>query len=1076
MTSNEQVVPRVVGPSRRALDSASALPIQRRAVLDEVFVPAVERALRSPHVIAIVADAGFGKSVLLGQLYDEFAARQEIAPVLVSSSALNGPFSDIAALDNALGEAVGVTSSSVTYLLRLQRTEGWQPILLLDTIDLLLDEHFVPLLARFLRRVVDEGVPAVVTCRQFEFDMYLEPIAERAPLLADLVTPEPLFGLKRDEVRAFVTAYLVERRNLIDVAIDSFVDNLLHLRERRNAIVEICRSPLLLSLVCTLYAPEGEVPEDLTVSLLYSTYWERQVRRDRTGGLRAAAMREQVCLRAAAWLRNASTARFVEEFPESIVGSETDAWEALEGVRSSGVIVRGSTWAQLRFFHQSFAEYAIARQILDDPATRDEFVQELALTGRDSHLWPVLVQLLYAAGRRENRSLTRSIVDRLDLSVLQALRAAALTAVAGDDLELLTVVTERSLSLPPQHQQLLAQTAATCSEALAAGVAELLERILGNSDPDTAFSVAQSLGVVMGRIPVDRTVALEKAAEVLFSKRNDIEGTRIRGDTLVLNFLKGLQDVQLSANDLTALLELYPRGGPLSRGQIVRLFATAPRRYRMQLAAVALHSAAPGVVRDELIVMLQDILATQDIADSFGWNDWRSMLATQLPDGWEDIQCGAIILDAIGPRRFVGVETLGEIVDLCQRGEPLLRQRALFIAQGWAPLQPQAFIETLCSQPPPASQSAAAAARAIIYTLPILADTDAQRLIDWITPALDAVPNVLVQIWAFAAKGHVSLLADALTNAAVRLSGKPRDRAVAAALDGCPVVEASRLQPELDHLCGLSGISPELVARIAGILAPVDSTWRARCRSFLLGVAASHARAAAGRLAESAAAHDWFDDVYLAGLLSSAVPGAVISIADLISVFQGRGRALTTLLADAVRAALEASTAAPLTAQLLALIETDIREGGILGPQLDDIITDLIERSRAVGERGIETNDQRISLSRGVLTLMRQMLLGQASRETKLALLLRVLRDMQLDNVRNVDDDIHRLAVLAEREMPGALAVLVEDLGSWSAPIQLGLARAVREVNGSGSSAFRQIARMSGVHLRAQQFVVRHLE
>jgi hypothetical protein len=1075
MIPNEQVVPRVVGPSRRALDSASALPIQRRAVLDEVFVPAVERALRSPHVIAIVADAGFGKSVLLAQLYDEFAARQETAPVLASSSALNGPFSDIATLDNALAEAVDITLGSVTYLLRLQRAEGWQPILLLDTIDLLLDERFVPLLARFLRRVVDEGVPAVVTCRQFEFDMYLEPIVERAPLLADLFTPEPLFGLKRDEVRSFVTAYLVERRNLISVEIDTFVDNLLHLRERRHAIVEICRSPLLLSLVCTLYAPEGEVPEDLTVSLLYSTYWERQVRRDRTGSLRAAAMREQVCLRAAAWLRNASTTRFVEEFPESIVGSETDAWEALEGVRSSGVIVRGSAWSQLRFFHQSFAEYAIARQILDDPPTRDEFVQELASTGRESHLWPVLVQLLYAAGRRGNRSLTRSIVNRLDLSVLQALRAAALTAVAGDDLELLAVVTEHSLSLPPQHQQLFAQTAATSSEGSAAGVAELLERILRNADPDTAFSVAQSLGVVIGRIPVDRAIALEGAAEALFSKRDHIEG-RLRGDTLVLNFLKGLQEVQLSANDLTTLLGLYPRCWPLSRGQIVRLFVTAPRRYRMQLGTVALRSAAPRVVRDELIGMLQDILATRQTADSFGWTDWRSMLATQLPDGWEDIQCGAIILDAIGLRRFVGVETLGEIVDLCQHGEPLLRQRALFIAQGWAPLQPQAFVEILCSQPPPVSQSAAAAARAIIYTLPILADIDAERLTEWITPALDAVPNVLVQTWAFAAKGHVSLLTGVLANAATRLSGKPRDRALAAALDGCPVVEASRLQPELDHLYGLGGISPELVARVAGILAPLDSTWRARCSSFVLGLAASHARAAARRLTESAAAHDWFDDVYLAGLLSSTVPGAVMSIADLISVFQGRGRALTVLLASAVRDALAASTAAPVTTQLLAIIEADIREDGVLSVQLDDIIIDLIERSRAASERGIETHDQRISLSRGVLTLMRQMLLGQAGRGTKLALLLRALGDMKLDDVRSVDDDIHRLAVLAEREMPGALAVLVEDLGSWSAPIQLGLARAVREVNGSGSAAFRQIARMSGVHLEAQQFVVRYLE
>jgi len=150
--------------------------------LDDVFVPAVERALRNPHVIAIVADAGYGKSVLLGQLYDEFASRQTIAPVLVSSSALNGPFTDMGTLDNALGEAVGVAPRSVTYLMRDQRAQDWQPVLLIDTIDVILDAPFVPLLARFLRSVLDDGVPVVVTCRQFEFDMHLEPIAERAPL------------------------------------------------------------------------------------------------------------------------------------------------------------------------------------------------------------------------------------------------------------------------------------------------------------------------------------------------------------------------------------------------------------------------------------------------------------------------------------------------------------------------------------------------------------------------------------------------------------------------------------------------------------------------------------------------------------------------------------------------------------------------------------------------------------------------------------------------------------------------------------------------------------------------------
>jgi hypothetical protein len=101
---------RLIERTRRALTDPARLilPLQERANLRQVFLPAAHSALRDPAVVAVHAEAGVGKSVLLGQIYDGLAAEPDIGVVLVSAAAKTAerPRS-VTELDVQFGDAVG---------------------------------------------------------------------------------------------------------------------------------------------------------------------------------------------------------------------------------------------------------------------------------------------------------------------------------------------------------------------------------------------------------------------------------------------------------------------------------------------------------------------------------------------------------------------------------------------------------------------------------------------------------------------------------------------------------------------------------------------------------------------------------------------------------------------------------------------------------------------------------------------------------------------------------------------------------------------------------------------------------
>jgi hypothetical protein len=213
----------------------------------------------------------------------------------------------------------------------------------------------------------------VASCREQEYESYLEPVEERAPALAGRFEALPLPPLHPDEVRTFAEAFFHQRPELAArLDVDSFVSGLLDLRRRLSPVREISSSPLLLGLLCDLYAPIGEVPTDLTVHRLYERYWQERVRGTRGGRDRARA-RDAMCIRAARQMLERSTTRLRFHLDQDELLHVDDpvlpaSGQALDDLLSEGVLAdKGGSG--LTFFHQTFAEYAMARWLTRDAAT-----------------------------------------------------------------------------------------------------------------------------------------------------------------------------------------------------------------------------------------------------------------------------------------------------------------------------------------------------------------------------------------------------------------------------------------------------------------------------------------------------------------------------------------------------------------------------------------------------------------------------------------------------------------------------------------------------------------------------------
>ena len=275
---------------REALDPI-LLPRISRSIVRAKYLPAIRAGLKEgrPRVITIVGPAGYGKSTALGDIYDELVGENSgfgwVALTRCNDlQSLEQP-ADAEKLARALGEAVGADGCSLTKLAaRLTESYG-AGVLLIDTLDLILEDDLVPALRALLRQLIESGVTVVLTCRDYEYGTFLEPPREKLTGLGRNIFRYEVPEFSPEEVEAAALGYFNREAagpEFNDGA--AFTRAILSLSADNRPLRQIVEKPLLLAMLCDLFGREKNVPADLTVSKLYDHYWEEKIAKARRSG------------------------------------------------------------------------------------------------------------------------------------------------------------------------------------------------------------------------------------------------------------------------------------------------------------------------------------------------------------------------------------------------------------------------------------------------------------------------------------------------------------------------------------------------------------------------------------------------------------------------------------------------------------------------------------------------------------------------------------------------------------------------------------------------------------------------
>src|SRR5262249_26366467 len=129
-----------------------------------------------------------------------------------------------------------------------------------------------------LSELNDLGTTVALACRDYEYASFVEPVSRSMPRIAETFQAIRLPQFEFPQVRLAVDQFMDRLPGVSREQGHKFADTVLALRFDNYPLAELTRIPLLLSLLCRLYGPQGYIPTDLTVTTLWSDYWEKRVR------------------------------------------------------------------------------------------------------------------------------------------------------------------------------------------------------------------------------------------------------------------------------------------------------------------------------------------------------------------------------------------------------------------------------------------------------------------------------------------------------------------------------------------------------------------------------------------------------------------------------------------------------------------------------------------------------------------------------------------------------------------------------------------------------------------------------
>ncbi|GAA2897456.1 hypothetical protein Acy02nite_65130 [Actinoplanes cyaneus] len=925
--------PRIIAPAQSSLRPLTLARVKRQTLLDRAMKHQRETDRR---VVMLTGEGGIGKSVLLGQWLETINAdpdRGAAALVACGDVQLSESGATRNQVDDAFGAAIGRQPLLAT--LGQLRADHGRVTLLVDTLDLLTGPGTVSPIAALLAEAL-EIAEVVVTCRHDEYRAYFENAVQTAPRLADRLVAVPLPPLSPAEVVDWAGRYSAQHpaaTGADDVETAAFMESLREGLWREGAIRDVCTIPLRLRLTCEVFTRHGHLPEELTVTGLYDAYWESRVALH--GGRRSAVSdaKQDAALAVAAQLLGDEG-----HLALTVPARRLDAGlrSGLRSLASEGVLIETKTGWQ--FFHQSFAEYAVARWMLAegvDGAPIATLSKQLA--DGQTRLWTIAGSALAQVEPEDAATFTR-LATHLPPTGPVGVQAHTVAALHQHDPAVLTRLVETVRVRPELWPAMLPALGKAPRDVEA--VPAVVAGALAQDPPALAGPVTAAFTSLAGRARPARAASVVTTALSAFHR----EHARCDRKVIDQHVSRVLQTQQrpVPADVLDQLLDRLPdylaAFGPLFRQAVVRVFlANAETLDESQILAfgrAVLAVTAPPLDDDEPVALMRLLWRCAPLRAEHGWSAWRTLITGTLPEGlWHNAVvrfAAALAADDASVR----AEIVDDLVQGRGAGTPHVNTFEHVVKA-----TPEWVAARLLAGPVPTDRMAVGA---VTSSAPLFAAglpvADAAALADWLTTVRDRQPRL---VWP----AQVALLGGSvprqkqLFDELIRTN--PSGAVLASTVDAW-LFRSTRqvldeLTPQLRQI--LSGSNSDVLqtrARLEGRLAQDDPSARAWIREQLLERPSPRiASTAVKTIADGLAAID-----------RPMEPATAAWLAELVGTRHNDAcRGILALLADERRTGPEAFAA--LAASLVPVLADRFEESlrGSADPQLSQALLDCLIRA-----------------------------------------------------------------------------------------------------------------------------------
>ncbi|MDJ1180034.1 hypothetical protein PJF56_14290 [Roseofilum sp. BLCC_M91] len=547
---------------------------------------------------------------------------------------------------------------------------------------------------------------------------------------------------------------------------ESFATEILQLSTDSHSLEDIIRNPLLLALLCDLFAESETVPEDLTVSQLYGIYWDWKIARVRHSSQSATVglAKEKLSLKLAQSLYHQSGDRLRDTIYQTSLDLSDREFEAYSALKSEGVL-KDLGSGRISFFHQTFLEYAIARW-LNSTAEGEEAKQELfqtldtlAHSQSQYYIWAIFRQLLTLLPLAEFYQVNE-FIDRTQLLPFRSLAFAAISRSDRESVSILVSLLQIALhqSYLFQETLLIAANSAprTHTPVLWDMVVQLLP-VVSQSLINKAIDVAADLFV---HLPDSNGIHFAQVLQA-FLNRNYGEAQdphyalqqqyQVLGQWIGQYYrsLTELKTPRVNPGILRVLSDRYFQFGSRGRALIFQLHqlpgATLDTQEKLFQVALTQPPSESFLEKPPAQTLLGQMYQDFRQSNILGYPSWLNLLYASLPARWHEVTAAGVGMQAMSDTELLTTLIHQSLLPASEdnTSKELSRHRAI-------------AIETVCKSP------GASAVIAVLLAIPIeeiprsrfslacqlirfCAQTthsdDALAIAQWLTPAIAENPS-----------------------------------------------------------------------------------------------------------------------------------------------------------------------------------------------------------------------------------------------------------------------------------------------------------------------------------------------